>query len=236
MRSTLHEHDAEFFSCDARIKFVPAGKSQYGLVAFDFESEGLIQGGMNTEGLFFDGTATPFVPLDFTGKEEFKGTDFWLALLQTCRSVQDAINFIKKYKVPDLEKVHIFLADKSGQSVIVGAYDGVLTFTPRVGNYQVLTNFNITDPEYGGEQPCPRYGKANEILVANGKATIETVKKVLENTTQGKLTVYSNIYDLNTGSVTIFSEADFSKSRTYNVSAELSNGPHATLITEALKN
>jgi penicillin V acylase-like amidase (Ntn superfamily) len=202
-------------------------------MVFDFEHEGLIQGGMNSAGLFFDGTATPFVPMDFSDKEEFKGKDMWLTLLQTCRTANDAVVFISKYKVPDLEKVHLFFADKSGQSVIVGAYDGKLTFTWKTQPQQVLTNFNITDPEYGGEQPCPRFATAIQILTHPDDA-FETAKRVLQQTTQGELTVYSSLFDLTEGTVTVFYQGDFTKSVTVNLAGELKRGAHAMLISKSV--
>ena len=49
----------DWYAQDAEITFIPAAKGQLGMMYFDFISEGTAQGGMNTAGLFFDGTATP---------------------------------------------------------------------------------------------------------------------------------------------------------------------------------
>lgn len=220
---------------DARIRFIPAEKSKLGVVVFDFESEGLIQGGMNSAGLFFDGTATPYVPLDFTGKEVFKEKDFWLTLLQTCHSIQEAVVFINKYQLPELESVHLLFADRSGQSLIVGAYDGKLTYTWKNKPFQVLTNFNIVDPEYGGEQPCPRFAKANSILTSATGNPMETAAAVLKQTTQGELTVYSTLFDITTGSVRVYYLADFSRSLTFNLADELAKGGHDILMSKQFR-
>ncbi len=220
---------------DARVRFIPGQGKELAVIAFDFASEGFIQGGMNAAGLFFDGTATPFVPLDFTGKEVFTGKDFWLSLLKSCSTIQQAIDFIQKYQVPELEKVHLFFADRTGQSVIVGAYDGELTFTWRSQPFQVLTNFNIVDPEYGGEQPCPRYATATRILSQPTRDPMSSAKTVLAETTQGELTVYSTLFNLTTGTVAIFYLADFSKSLTLDLSAEWQKGPHDILLSEAFR-
>ncbi len=211
---------------DARVRFIPSEPGKLGTVVFDFESEGLIQGGMNSAGLFFDGTATPYVPLDFTGKEVFKEKDFWLTLLQSCHSIQEAVTFINKYQVPELESVHLLFADRSGQSVIVGAYDGKLTYTWKNKPFQVLTNFNIVDPEYGGEQPCPRFATANSILTSADGDPMETAATVLKQTTQGQLTVYSTLFDLTAGSVRVYYLADFSRSLSFNLADELAKGGH----------
>lgn len=219
---------------DARIRFIPGDEQKLGCVVFDFASEGLIQGGVNAAGLFFDGTATPYVPMDFSSKEEFNGKDFWLALLQRCHNVHEAVAFIDRYQVPELEEVHILFADRTGQSVIVGAYDGNLTYTWKSKPYQVLTNFNIVDPEYGGEQPCPRFATATRILSSPGKDPVETAEQVLEQTTQGKLTAYSTLFDLTSGSFRIYYTADFSRHLSFSIPDELKKEAHDVLVSEAL--
>ncbi|MCB0548836.1 MAG: linear amide C-N hydrolase [Phaeodactylibacter sp.] len=216
----------DWFARDARARFEPATDTTYGMVVFDFESEGYAQGGMNTEGLFFDGTATPFVPLDLSGKKDCN-CYIWTEVLQHCSNVEEAIEFIRPYRLPDLEQVHLLFADRTGQSVIVGAYDGELTFTYRKRAYQILTNFNVTDPEYGGEEACPRYGKALEILQVDSSATVEHVRNILSLTHQEELSVYSNIYDLTAGEVYIYSLADFNRSVKFNLAEELSKGTHS---------
>lgn len=217
---------------DARVRFIPAGGDKFGVMVFDFESEGIIQGGVNSAGLFFDGTATPFVPLEFEGKPKYEGKDFWLDLLQHCKTIQEALDQIGKYQMPELEKVHIFLADRTGQSVIVGAYEGKLTYTWKTGPFQVLTNFNIVDPEYGGEQPCPRFAAATKVLTPDGDP-MKAAKSALEQTTQGKLSVYSTLVDLTNMTVQVFYEADFSKSLTYDLKKEWAT-EHNVILSKAM--
>lgn len=97
------------------------------------------------------------------------------------------------------------------------------------------TNFNILDPEYGGEQPCPRFATATKALANPGVDPLEAARNTLKQTTQGLLTVYSSIYDLRAGTVTVFSEGDFSRSRTFDLEKELKQGPHALLVSETVK-
>ncbi len=219
---------------DARVRFLPAADNKLGAMVFDFESEGLIQGGLNSAGLFFDGTATPFAPLDFADKPKYEGKDFWLDLLQHCKNIHEAVDWIGKYQVPEMEKVHILLADQSGQSVIVGAYDGKLTYTWKSQPFQVLTNFNIVDPEYGGEQPCQRFAAATRILTPEVDPMV-AAKTALEQTTQGKLSVYSTLFDLTAMTVQVFYEADFSKSVTYDISTEIRRGEHNYLLNRSIR-
>lgn len=200
---------------DARLRFIPAGSGKLAVAVFDFESEGFIQGGVNEAGLFFDATATPFVPLDFSAKQKFEGKDMWLTLLQKCRTVGEAIAFVERYQVPELERVHLLFADKTGQSVIIGAYEGKLTYTWKTQPHQVLTNFNVVDPEYGGEQPCPRYAAAN-VLLGKGVDPMD----VLRQTTQGELTVYTTLVDLTDGVLQVGYLADFSRLVSFSLQKE----------------
>lgn len=220
---------------DARIRFIPANKDNLGVAVFDFESESFIQGGVNDAGLFFDATATPFVAMDLSGKEVLPEKDFWLTLLQRCKTVREAVAFVERYQVPELERVHLFFADRNGQSVIVGAYDGKITLTWRAHSQQTLTNFNITDPEYGGEQPCPRYATATTILSKPANDALTQATDVLKQTTQGELTVYSTLFDLTRGTFTVYYLGDFSRSLSFDLQAELGKGLHAVSLASALR-
>ena len=219
----------DWYARDAEVVFIPPEEGRYGMVVFGFESEGYAQGGMNTEGLFFDGTATPFSPLDFSGRPAFDGY-IWQALLERCATVEEGVEFLEQYRLPELQEVHILLADRSGQSVIIGAYDGALTFHFRDRNYQVLTNFNVADPAYGGELPCPRYGTAVKHLRSDSAAPVENVRRILAEPHQEDLTVYSNIYDLTNGEVYIYSLRDFGRTARFNLAEELARGRHALSV------
>ena len=221
----------DWYARDARIVFNPAEEGKFGHVLFDFASEGYAQGGMNSEGLFFDGTATPYVPIEFPDKIVYDGY-IWKAVLEKCATVEEAIEFVKDYQLPEMEEVHILFADKSGKSVVMGAYDGQLTFHARKNNFHLLTNFNLTDPAYGGEVPCPRYGKALEILTTDSTATVENVRNILSQTHQEELSVYSNIYDLTNGDVYVYQLANFQSVVRFNLFEELQRGEHSFIIPE----
>ncbi len=231
-RRVLVGNHEDWYGRDAEIVFIPATPGKYGMVVFDFASEGYAQGGMNSKGLFFDGTATPYVQMDGSDKPAFTGY-IWQALLERCASVEEGLNFLKQYQLPELQEVHILLADRSGASVIIGAYDGELTFHYRERSFQILTNFNVADPGYGGEPPCPRYGTAMRYLEADSTATVENLQNLLADTHQGELTVYSNIYDLTEGVVHVYSLADFERRASFDLDEELAKG-RRTLSVPAL--
>jgi len=222
----------DWYAQDAEITFTPVENGKYGTIIFDFASEGWAQGGMNTEGLFFDGTATPEVAISQEDKEDCD-CYIWEKILADCANVEEAVAMVKKYKVPAFKAVHILLADKTGNSVIIGAYKGELFFEYRDDeDFQVLTNFNIADATYGGEPLCTRFATAEMMLMENSAPTIENARQVLENTHQGELTVYSNIYDLTNGEVYVYSKTDFTKSHRFNLETALQKGKHSIAIAE----
>lgn len=222
----------DWYAQDAEITFTPAENGKHGTIIFDFASEGWAQGGMNTKGLFFDGTATPEVAIDQIAKEDCD-CYIWEKILAECANVEEAVAMVKKYKVPEFKNVHILLADKTGKSVIIGAYKGELFFEYKnEDDFQVLTNFNIADATYGGEPLCTRFATAEMMLMENSEPTIENARQILENTHQGELTVYSNIYDLSNRYIYVYSKADFTKSHKFNLETALQKGKHSIAIAE----
>ncbi|QHT68557.1 linear amide C-N hydrolase [Rhodocytophaga rosea] len=234
-KQVLVGNHEDWYAQDSQVMVVPPTGKKYGFVGFGFASEEYIQGGMNTAGLFFDGTATPFVSVDFSDKPAYTGY-LWQAILENCATVEEAVAFVKTYKVPDLQKVHVSFADKRGNSVIIGAYEGELTYHYRNNqSYQLLTNFNITNPEYGNEPVCQRFQKANLLLQKDSAATVSNITHILSQTHQQELTVYSTIYDLTRGEVYVFNKADFSRSVKLNLANELQKGKQQRLLPYLFK-
>src|ERR1700733_15628321 len=69
-KNVLVANHEDWYATDAEITHVPADGKKVGMVYFDFASEGTAQGGMNTAGLFFDGTRTPYAPYAANDKKE----------------------------------------------------------------------------------------------------------------------------------------------------------------------
>jgi penicillin V acylase-like amidase (Ntn superfamily) len=226
----------DWYAQDAEVTFIPASGKKMGMLFFDFASEGTAQGGMNTAGLFFDGTATP--EASFPGNDSKKDCHcyIWTKILEECTTVEQAISYVMQYKIPEIEKIHILFADAKGHSAIIGVYDGKLQIHRNDGKrYQLLTNFNITNPSYGGEPVCTRFATAEKMLQHDSSATIENLRAILSKTHQGNLTVYSNIYNLTTKEVYVYSKIDFEHTVKINLFKELAKGKRAVALTELLK-
>lgn len=221
----------DWAAIDAEVSFQHAQKGKYGYVAFDFAREGWPQGGMNTAGLFFDGTATPYAPYPVNENKKNCNCYIWTKILEECNSVETALQIIKEYKIPEIENIHVLLADKTGASAIVGVYNKELKIHYRSGNKQLLTNFNITDPSYGDEQPCKRFATASALLNLDSTVSTQNLEKILSETHQEELTAYSNIYNLTSSEVTVYYRHNFAKKRSFKLNDELKKGSHKMLLS-----
>ncbi len=220
----------DWYARDAEVTFIPAEGKKLGMLYFDFSSEKTAQGGMNTAGLFFDGTRTPFAPYEENDSKKDCKCYIWKKILEECATVDEALNYVKNYKIPEIEDVHILFADKKGNSAAVGVYDGKLQIHRRSGNHQLLTNFNLTDPSYGDEPPCQRFAIAEKMLGSDSSATVDNLENILSKTHQNDLTVYSNIYNLTSGEVYVYNRADFTRKVKLNLTVELKKGKHVVSI------
>jgi penicillin V acylase-like amidase (Ntn superfamily) len=234
-KNILVGNHEDWYAQDAEVTFVPAHDNKMGMVYFDFASEGTPQGGMNTAGLFFDGTRTPYAPYPENNSKPDCKCYIWKKILEECSTAEQALSYVEKYKIPEIEDVHILFADRKGNSVIIGVYDGKLQVHRRSKNYQLLTNFNITNPSYGDEKPCPRFATAEAMLHLDSSVTVANIERILSKTHQDDLTVYSNIYNLTTGEVYVYSKTNFKKSVKLNLQDELKKGKHVVGISKLLK-
>jgi linear amide C-N hydrolase (choloylglycine hydrolase family) len=234
-KTILVGNHEDWYAQDAEVTFIPATGKKYGMLYFDFASEKTAQGGMNTAGLFFDGTRTPFAPYNDNDLKEDCKCYIWKKILEECGTVDEALRYVEKYKITEIEDVHILFADRKGNSAVVGVYDGKLQIHKRSGDHQLLTNFNLTNPSYGDEPVCPRFTMAEKMLAIDSSVTVENVEKILSKTHQDKLTVYSNIYNLSSGEVYVYGHANFTRKVKLSLVNELKKGKHSIKIDSLFK-
>ncbi len=192
----------DWFDQDAQVIVYPADAGRrYASVVFTFASEGWAQGGMNEHGLFFDGAFTPFTPLDIdAGLDTFEGY-VWQEMLDKCKNVEEAVAFLSRYNLSDLEQSHVVLADASGARAVLGVYEGKLVRSIGTRSWILQTNFNRWNPQ---KDSCARYQLAARALKQDHTVSQDRVAEILAQTHQGPLTVYSNIYDLTAKTVSIY--------------------------------
>jgi hypothetical protein len=203
-----------------RMWFVPRQGSRYGVVYFGFD-DNYPQGGMNEQGLCFDGAALPAPePAAHPGK---KKANPWIVdrMMRGCATVAEALALLDRYDLTSLERAQLLLADRSGASAIVERNHVI----QRTGDYQIATNFRQSriPPETAS---CPRYQAANRELARPGPLSVDRFRSILEATHQEgpSSTLYSTVYDLHSGDIYLYLAHDFSRSVKINLQDQLKKG------------
>lgn len=200
--------------------FIPSSEGKYGRVYFTL-SDKWPQGGINDQGLFYDGTAGPWKEIcKSSGKPVYNG-NLSEKMLEECANVPQAIAMLKKYDLSYFRNGQMLLADKYGNSAIV---EGDTIIYSR-GTYQIATNFYHSKPEYGGF-PCFRYDIVQTMISQMPSVSLNTMKTVLEavHLDGYSFTQYTSIHDLNHLRIHYFADSDFSKYVMIDLEKELQNG------------
>jgi len=208
--ATLVGNNEDFYPPGPTIWVRPATKGKYGWIGFGFEKDypRYPQGGVNEQGLFFDWASLPKKrDVRFPSDRPFFNTYSPVKMLEQCATVAEAIALYSSYNERIFRRSHIIIADKHGDSAIIEWGKDELAIIPGTGRYQLLTNFNITDPELAGGFPCRRYTIADRML-AQGDVSVERFAAILKAVHQrGRYrTQYSNIYDLKNGMIYVYHE------------------------------
>ena len=200
----------DWFANDAAIKINPPIQGRYGSVIFTFLTEGWAQGGMNEKGLFFDAAQTPYQDISF-GRDKITPKNYpWQEILDKAATVKEALEILNRYALPELSETTVMLADATGDAAIIGVHNNEVDIRPVDGRYLIQTNFNLWHPDLNNEPKCERYQKAEQIMSGRPDVNVTTMRKILEQTHQDSLTVYSNVYDLKNRTIYTYNKRNFS--------------------------
>ncbi|MFL9483836.1 carcinine hydrolase/isopenicillin-N N-acyltransferase family protein [Chitinophagaceae bacterium LWZ2-11] len=202
----------------ARIWFNPPTKDRYGTVCFGL-SDLQAQAIMNEYGLFVDCTAQNTIdPAKVNLKNPYLG-DLLFEILGKCKNVKEAIEFLKTHEYA-LYSCQALLADAEGNSVVINAGVQVM----KEGNYQINTNFNISDLKRGITDR--RYDIANEMLQSGTDVSVPYLKTILDRTHQeGNLTtLYSYVFDMKKGLIYVYFFHNFDNAYVIDIKKELKKG------------
>jgi hypothetical protein len=123
------------------------------------------------------------------------------------------------------------IADSTGDAVIIEWGNGQLNFIRKGDkNHLVATNFNqIESHDIGNE--CSRYNIASKIL-SQEQPSLRTFEKALSHTHQegNYCTVYSNICDLKSVKMYLYSFHDFSINKEFDLKEEFKKGERKQLV------
>ena len=198
--------------------------AHHGRVYFGF-GNWFPQGGMNEEGLFFDGLALNGAQDPKPeGKPTFEGNLIDEAM-KTCADVGEVVALFERWDF-GFGNAQLMFGDAGGRSVVIER--GVIH--EKRGEFQVSTNFRLSrqTPEESG---CRRYAAATDSLEAARGATIDAARAALEASHQ-RITVYSNVCDLVNLDVYLWLNHDFETVVEFNLLEELAKGDERYSLPE----
>lgn len=206
-----------------------ATDSTYGFFGTTYNHpDGILQGGSNDQGLFFDTNELGEVPLRKTaGTREYNfAVDPGSYVLQHCKNVQEVIDFVNTYRMAFPAQIHV--ADKSGQLAII--INDTILRTP--GRFQLTTNFHPLHPEIG-VYPCWRYNTVSERIAQKGVSLASFEEALFAATQHGNtMSIYSNLGDLSTGNWTLYMYGYKDAPYTFNIYELLKGGDKTILLRE----
>ncbi len=212
-----------------KLWFIPADEGTFGQMYVGFDNY-FPQGGMNDQGLFFDGLAVPptIVPPETDLPDPTE--DALSIVMATCADVQCVMDYFNAHDRGLMVGAQLFYGDASGDAVIIEPIEMIR----KSGPFLVSTNFyqSATPP---GEETCERYKTAQAMLgEANQNYTVELFRQILDATHQegDYPTQYSNIYDLRAGIMYLYLFHDFEHMVEINLADELAKGVHEYNIFE----
>lgn len=220
---TLVGNNEDWENPNTKIWFEPPSKGKFGRIYFGFDDM-YPQGGMNDRGLVFDGFATsPFEVKNSRHKKKFKGA-LIEKVMEECTTVSEVLEVYSQYNLEGMVRYQLMFVDKTGDSVIIEG-DAVHR---KKKDFQVVTNFYLSQLKKGEDFPCKRYKIALEIL-KNNDVSVGSFRKILAATHQeGQWggTLYSNIYDINRGLIYVYHFHNFENVVVINLAEELKKGKH----------
>ncbi len=204
-----------------------------GAVFFGFDENGNVadgwpQGGMNDQGLCFDGNALSYYALNPHPERDSPYAHYLAEILWECATIDEVIDWYLNHTIGSEMSYQIHFADASGDAVVVsaGRDKKELVFT-RIGAESCLvsTNINVADT-FRDVYDCYRYSTAMSMLTAistEDELTVEACRDVLNAVHQGGsyATKYSNVFDLVNQQIYLWYDRNFDQVAIMNLDDEL---------------
>ncbi len=238
--TTLVGNNEDWLKRNSYIKFLPANEQTYGTMYFGFgKGCKYTFGGVNDQGLFYDiASLTRRTDIIFDPNKKTLDNPIYERMLEKCSSVDQAIEFLGKYNISGFRRHHIMVVDKTGASAILEWGRDSLSVIRKQGYYQVITNFNVTDPNLAGWYPCWRYSKADTALKNMNELSVDLFRTILDDVhMEGRFeTVYSNIYDLKNNIIYVYHFHNFEEYIKIDITDELKKGRHSYYLPSLFSN
>ncbi|MFX1301529.1 MAG: hypothetical protein ACFFAL_11720 [Promethearchaeota archaeon] len=213
--------------------YTPQGtRTANGAVFFGFDengdsADGWPQGGMNDQGLCFDGNGLSYYALNPHYERDSPYAHYLAEILWECVTIDEVIDWYLTHRIGPEMSYQIHFADASGDAVVVSAsLDEELAFT-RIGTESCLvsTNINVADTSRD-VYDCYRYSTAMSMLTAismEDELTVEACRDVLNAVHQDGTyaTKYSNVFDLVNRQIYLWYDRNFDQVAIMNLDDEL---------------
>jgi len=217
----------------AKMHFIPASKGKFGRVYFGFDVVRWPQGGMNDQGLFFDGATAESVdvPRDPSKPDHGHEKGLIFKAMEECVTVDEVLEYFARYDRSGRQNGQYLVGDRLGNSAIIEP----LSVIRKTGRYQVITNFLQSRTPTETSQD-PRYRLAARLLEENDGVSVDLMRRVLNATHyeeySGSMTVtlYSYICDLKRGEIYVYNFHDFEEVAKINLRHELTKGERVLTI------
>ena len=135
-------------------------------------------------------------------------------LLDRCANVDEAVKMLECYDIHSHNNVtqHLFIADKSGRSVVVEWLDNKMY----VNELDAATNSVLTPNEYYGNGADSRLPTIlEELSKQNGILSQEQSRDLLQKVSQPQYTEWSCVYNLNCFAVDLYVDEDYTHAYHY---------------------
>lgn len=218
----LAGNNEDFFYPDTKMWFIPPEDGKYGRVYFGFDDV-IAQGGMNDQGLFFDGLMVPRMEVKASEQKERYLGRLPDKALSECATVEQVVRLFERYGRQSMERAQYMFGDATGDSVIIEGN----AIVRKQGRYQVVTNFRQSTAKPGAIR-CERYKIAVEMLEKSQGISVDLFRRILAATHQEghAPTLYSNVYDLKNRVVYVYHFHNFENVVRIDLADELKKGRH----------
>ncbi|MEZ5198376.1 MAG: linear amide C-N hydrolase [Bacteroidales bacterium] len=235
---TLVGSNEDYKKSNSQIFIVPANNGKYGYALFGYN--GSEQSGVNEKGLFWDGLrAYPYVATDNSCKKTDIGGNVLYKILEDCATVNEVIQLFEEYFWEGFRLSQLMVVDKTGESAIITCNKKGLVVTKREKTYQVCSNFRISCNEdikkaHWYSIGFGRFNKAKKQL-QNLDLTENNFLSILKATRQNNVfakTIYSTVFNLNTGDILLCVNGNFSRLTKINLFEELKKGKYSYYLSD----
>lgn len=154
----IANHEDYWYDTKAYIQIEPRSSRELARLWYGWDD--FAQGGINEDGLFFEGAVTP--DQSETIKHYLPKGNLGDAILANCSSVKEALAYLEDKNVA-LSNAHMMFGDNQGNAVVVEWVEGKRELIYINNNRLIMTNYLLSHPDKGNF-PCQRYASIESRL------------------------------------------------------------------------